>query len=114
MKAWLAVSPSRPSAPGSAYTSSRELAPTTSRRYDDSEEGTMATSLRDLDPVWRAWLGEWADQFDGDLPVVFYAEDGTGSPDEWADGPHLAVTCDWQDTSDSGPRALVWPVGVTG
>lgn len=74
----------------------------------------MASALRDLDPVWRAWLGEWADRFDDDLPVAFYADDGTEAPDEWAEGSHLAVTCDWQDTANSGPRALVWPVGVEG
>ena len=74
----------------------------------------MATALRDLDPSWRAWLGRWADQFDPDLPVVFYDDDGTDAPDEWFEGPHLAVTCDWKDTPDSGPRSLVWPVGVPG
>jgi len=65
-----------------------------------------------LDPEWRAWLGEWCGQFEADLPVVFYADDGTDTPDAWAEGPHLAVTCDWRDTSDSDPRTLVWPVEV--
>jgi len=71
-------------------------------------------TLRDLDPVWRAWLGEWADRFDPGLPVVFYADDGTDSPDVWADGPHLAISCDWRDDPASEPRSLVWPVGVEG
>jgi hypothetical protein len=79
----------------------------------------VTSTLRDLAPVWRTWLGAWCDRFDEELPVVFYADDGTDAPDEWADGPHLAIACDWRDVPDSGPgprapRALVWPVGVEG
>lgn len=36
-------------------------------------------------------LRELIDQLDDADKVVFYQDDGTDTPDEWEDGPHLAI-----------------------
>jgi hypothetical protein len=75
-------------------------------------DGRECETVATIQEPWRSWLGSWRDELDPDLPVVFYADDGTDSPDEWADGPHLAVCTDHE--VDGERRGLVWPVDVEG
>jgi hypothetical protein len=64
------------------------------------------TLIRDLNDNWRVWLAQHGiddlSQFDGDLPVWSYEDDGA---EEWASEPHLAVNLG---------RELVCPVNLTG
>ena len=68
--------------------------------------------VRDLSDAWRTWLGDWLHEFDPDLSVWIYEDDGTDAPDEWADEPHLAIREDVP--LRDGVRAMVWPVHVAG
>ncbi|WP_116042300.1 hypothetical protein [Amycolatopsis palatopharyngis] len=61
--------------------------------------------LSELPDAWKQWLGAWYSQFDPSTPVVFYKDDGTDSPDEWADGSHIAISL---------TLGLVWPVRIKG
>lgn len=75
---------------------------------------------KDLDTVgsiaepWKSWLGEWRDNLDHDLPVIFYEDDGLDAPDEFEPGPHLAIRSDSTETIPGAEHALIWPVDVEG
>jgi hypothetical protein len=78
-------------------------------------------TLATLPEKWRSWLGEWAEDFDPNLPVVHYETDGEDVfPEVFEDGPHLAIREDAFETVPGtgealGPdKALVWPVDVEG
>lgn len=75
-------------------------------------DGRECETLGEIGEPWRSWLGAWRDELDPGLPVVFYQDDGTDSPDAWADGPHVAVCVDAE--IDGVKRGAVWPVRVDG
>src|ERR1700712_1566904 len=75
---------------------------------------TALDTVTTIAEPWRSWLGEGCVDFDPDLPIVFYEDDGTEEDDEVDLFPPLAIRDDAQKTIAGASSALVWPVDVPG
>lgn len=71
-------------------------------------------SYRDLDPEYQRGLEPWAAELGEDMRIAYYDHDGKDTPDQWADGPHLALQLAGFLTARNNGKPLAWPVDYEG